>query len=78
MRGEAALKSRLQKETRKNASISPYEAPFSAALHSEMEEQDPPCTGELQQHTQKGNYFTQSSTSVSLNHPHRISFDYLI
>ncbi|KAL6348853.1 hypothetical protein AAG906_033509 [Vitis piasezkii] len=54
LRGEAALKVRLQKETRKNASISPYEAPFVADFHSEMEEQDPPCTGELQQHTQKG------------------------
>ncbi|KAI9173454.1 hypothetical protein LWI28_001589 [Acer negundo] len=59
LRGEAALKARLPKEARKNASISPYERSIAethwpAAFHSQLEEQDPPCVGELLQQTRKG------------------------
>lgn len=59
LRGEAALKTRLPKEAKKNASISPYDKGMTesqriAAFHSEIEDQDPPCIGDLLQHTQKG------------------------
>ncbi|KAL6986005.1 hypothetical protein U1Q18_019373 [Sarracenia purpurea var. burkii] len=59
LRGEAALKARLPKEAKKNATISPYdkgmvEAQRVAAFHSAMEEQDPPCIGDLLQHKKKG------------------------
>ncbi|XWS49723.1 hypothetical protein CRYUN_Cryun12cG0027500 [Craigia yunnanensis] len=59
LRGEAALKARLPKEAKKNAAISPYErsmteAHWSAAFHTQMKEQNPPCEGELLQHTRKG------------------------
>ncbi|XWS49120.1 hypothetical protein CRYUN_Cryun13aG0136400 [Craigia yunnanensis] len=59
LRGEAALKARLPKEAKKNAAISPYErsmseAHWSAAFHTQTKEQNPPCEGELLQHTRKG------------------------
>ncbi|CAL9029352.1 unnamed protein product [Prunus brigantina] len=59
LRGESALKSRLPKETRRNAAISPYdrgmaEIPSAGAFYSQVEEQDPPCVGELLQLTGKG------------------------
>ncbi|GKU95573.1 hypothetical protein SLEP1_g8913 [Rubroshorea leprosula] len=62
LRGEAALKSRLPKEARKNAAISPYERSIAeaqwsaaaAAFHTQIKEQNPPCEGELLQLTQKG------------------------
>ncbi|KAA8521363.1 hypothetical protein F0562_012075 [Nyssa sinensis] len=59
LRGEAALKSRLPKEAMKNAAISPYykhisEDHWIAAYRGEMEEQDPPCIGDLLQYTRKG------------------------
>lgn len=61
MRGEAALKARLPKEARKNASISPYDRGMAAthlgsAFIGQLEEQGPPCVGELLQHTRKGSY----------------------
>lgn len=61
MRGEAALKARLPKEARKNASISPYERGIAEThwpdvFRSQPEEQGPPCAGELLQHTRKGNW----------------------
>ncbi|XP_040988017.1 VAN3-binding protein [Juglans microcarpa x Juglans regia] len=59
LRGEAALKARLPKEAKKNASISPYDrgmigTDWSAGFHSRMVEQSPPFVGELLQVTQKG------------------------
>ncbi|KAM7531097.1 hypothetical protein LguiB_034507 [Lonicera macranthoides] len=60
LRGEAALKARLPKEAaKKNAAISPYdkgmaEAHMVAAFHSEAEEHNPPCIGDLLQYTCKG------------------------
>lgn len=62
MRGEAALKARLPKEAaKKNAAISPYdkgmaEAHMVAAFHSEAEEHNPPCIGDLLQYTRKGKF----------------------
>lgn len=61
LRGEAALKARLPKEARKNASISPYEKGIAEthwpdAFLSQSEEHGPPCAGELLQHTRKGNW----------------------
>ena len=60
LRGEAALKARFPKEAKKNAAISPCdkgmaEAQRVAPFHNEMEEQDPPCVGDLLQDTPKGN-----------------------
>ncbi|GFS42257.1 formyltetrahydrofolate deformylase [Actinidia rufa] len=54
-----ALKARFPKEAKKNAAISPCdkgmaEAQRVAPFHNEMEEQDPPCVGDLLQHTPKG------------------------
>ncbi|KAH7549631.1 hypothetical protein JRO89_XS13G0058500 [Xanthoceras sorbifolium] len=59
LRGEAALKARLPKEARKNASISPYDRSIAenhwpAAFHSQLEQQGPTCAGELLQQTRKG------------------------
>ncbi|XVF52601.1 hypothetical protein PTKIN_Ptkin05aG0031400 [Pterospermum kingtungense] len=60
LRGEAALKSRLPKEAKKNAAISPYErriteAHWSAAFRTQIKDQNnPPCEGELLQNTRKG------------------------
>ncbi|XP_060674173.1 VAN3-binding protein isoform X2 [Ziziphus jujuba] len=59
LRGEAALKARLPKEARKNASISPYDKGMAetnpaAAFLSQMEEQGSLCVGELLQLTRKG------------------------
>ncbi|XVF13404.1 hypothetical protein REPUB_Repub08aG0205000 [Reevesia pubescens] len=58
LRGEAALKARLPKEAKKNAAISPYERSmtethWSASFNTQMKEQNPPCEGELLQHTRK-------------------------
>ncbi|KAJ9147697.1 hypothetical protein P3X46_029826 [Hevea brasiliensis] len=58
LRGEAALKARLPKEARKNASISPYErgmaeTHWGSANIGEVEELAP-CVGEVLQHTRKG------------------------
>ena len=54
------MKARLPKEAKKNAAISPYErsmteAQWPAAFDTQMKEQNPPCEGELLQHTRKGN-----------------------
>ncbi|CAN1195466.1 VAN3-binding protein [Linum perenne] len=64
LRGEAALKSRLPKEPKKNATISPYDRSMSdvdsnsdSVCHLEQqqpEQQGPTCDGELLQHTRKG------------------------
>ncbi|KAK8614053.1 hypothetical protein V6N13_122429 [Hibiscus sabdariffa] len=59
LRGEAALKARLPKEAKKNAAISPYERAmtedhWSADFLTQMREPNPPCEGELLQHTRKG------------------------
>ncbi|KAG4156258.1 hypothetical protein ERO13_D03G163300v2 [Gossypium hirsutum] len=55
LRGEAALKARIPKEAKKNSAISPYaETQWSDALHTQMKDQNPPCQGELLQHTRKG------------------------
>ncbi|KAL5579423.1 hypothetical protein UlMin_011865 [Ulmus minor] len=57
LRGEAALKSRLLKKARKNASISLFDKgilePKSSSLYSKMEEQGSKCVGDLLQVTQK-------------------------
>lgn len=60
LRGEAALKARLPKEAKKNASISPYdkgitETHWIPAFDSQMWERPPPCVGDLLQLTRKGN-----------------------
>ncbi|XVF51767.1 hypothetical protein PTKIN_Ptkin04bG0211000 [Pterospermum kingtungense] len=59
LRGEAALRARLPKEAKKNAAISPYErsmteAHWAAVFNTQMKEQNPPCEGDLLQHTRKG------------------------
>lgn len=64
LRGEAAMKARLPKEAKRSASISPYEkaiagSPSPASFHSEVEEEDLTCVGDLLQLTQKGNSFSQ-------------------
>lgn len=58
------MKARLPKEAKRSASISPYEkaiagSPSPASFHSEVEEEDLPCVGDLLQLTQKGNSFSQ-------------------
>lgn len=50
---------RLPKEAKKNAAISPYERTMTEAYWSpnfltQMKEPNPPCEGELLQHTRKG------------------------
>uniref|UniRef100_A0A6N2KDS2 PH domain-containing protein n=1 Tax=Salix viminalis TaxID=40686 RepID=A0A6N2KDS2_SALVM len=58
LRGEAALKARLPKEARRNAAISPYDRGMASShwtsLNGPLQEQGPPCVGELLQHTKKG------------------------
>ncbi|KAH6771738.1 auxin canalization protein [Perilla frutescens var. frutescens] len=59
LRGEEVMKGRLPKEAKRSASISPYEkstagSPSSAAFHSEADEEDLPCIGDLLQLTGKG------------------------
>lgn len=59
LRGEAAFRSRLPKEGRKIASVSPYDRlmaqnHWATAFNSHMEEQELPCVGELLQFTRKG------------------------
>ncbi|KAA0039725.1 VAN3-binding protein-like [Cucumis melo var. makuwa] len=59
LRGEAAFRSRLPKEGRKIASVSPYDRitaqnHWTTAFNSHMEEQELPCVGELLQFTRKG------------------------
>lgn len=65
LRGEAALRSRLPKDARKNAAISPCErsmaeanlATAAAYLQNHTKEQNPLCEGDLLlQHTQKGKF----------------------
>lgn len=57
LRGESALKARIPKEAKKNSAISPYaETQWSDALHTQTKDQNPPCQGELLQHTRKGNF----------------------
>ncbi|XP_039028689.1 VAN3-binding protein-like [Hibiscus syriacus] len=52
LRGEAALKTRLPKEARKNAAISPYERTMTEARWAA--DFLTPCEGELLQHIRKG------------------------
>ncbi|KAJ8754706.1 hypothetical protein K2173_011121 [Erythroxylum novogranatense] len=71
LRGEAALKARLPKETRKNAAISPYDKGmidnhWDSELSGQYEEQSPPCVGDLLQHTRKG-VLRWKSVSVYIN-----------
>ncbi|KAK9716352.1 hypothetical protein RND81_06G227700 [Saponaria officinalis] len=59
MRAESALRSRLPKDGKKNATISPYDKGLGEVNHldaynSETEDHKFPCVGELQQHTSKG------------------------
>ncbi|KAI9076560.1 hypothetical protein K1719_041546 [Acacia pycnantha] len=59
LRGEAALKARLPKEAKKNASISPYdrgipETHLFPAFDSPVWERPPPCVGDLLLLTRKG------------------------
>lgn len=55
LRGAAALKARLPKETRNNAAIIPYERGLPPATYNfEMEVKEPPCSGELLHRTRKG------------------------
>ncbi|KAK9740596.1 hypothetical protein RND81_03G046800 [Saponaria officinalis] len=60
MRAESALRSRLPKDAKKNATISPYDKGLGEVNHldaynSETEDHKFPCVGELQQHTSKCN-----------------------
>lgn len=60
LRGEAALKSRLPKEAKRNASISPCDRSmveaqsFAAVFPNDMDEHDSPFAGELLHLTRKG------------------------
>ncbi|XP_021767973.1 VAN3-binding protein-like [Chenopodium quinoa] len=59
LRAEAALRSRLPKDAKRNAAISPYDKGLGDAnsvdpYHSETEEPKFPCIGELMQHSKKG------------------------
>ncbi|XP_074268873.1 VAN3-binding protein [Silene latifolia] len=59
MRAESALRARLPKDAKKNASISPYDKGLGDVnqldpYNSESEEHKFPCVGELMQHTTKG------------------------
>lgn len=57
LRAEAALRSRLPKDAKKNAAISPYDKGLGDVLdpyQSEIEDPKFPCVGELMQHTAKG------------------------
>lgn len=59
LRAEAALKSRLPKEPKRNATISPCDRSLTDGqcvdpLLSEIEDPSPPCVGDLLQHTRKG------------------------
>ncbi|KAF9600634.1 hypothetical protein IFM89_011217 [Coptis chinensis] len=54
LRGAAALKARLPKEARNNATIIPYERGLTEICHSELEIMDSPCKGELLLRTQTG------------------------
>ncbi|XP_061337057.1 VAN3-binding protein-like isoform X2 [Gastrolobium bilobum] len=58
LRGEAALKARLPKEGKRNASISPYDRGLPQshfpAFEGHMWERYPPCVGDLFQLTRKG------------------------
>ncbi|KAL9246846.1 hypothetical protein vseg_020334 [Gypsophila vaccaria] len=59
MRAESALRARLPKDAKKNATISPYDKGLGDVnnidpYNSEAEEQKFPCVGELMQHTSKG------------------------
>lgn len=59
MRGEAALRARLPKDSRKNASISPFEkgmAENKPASYSPMEEQSSQFMGDLLQVSPKGKF----------------------
>ena len=67
LRAEAALRARLPKDAKRNASISPYDKGlgevqcFDPFQNNDMEEQKFPCTGELMQHTRQGTHsFLQS------------------
>ncbi|KAL2489670.1 Plant protein of unknown function with plant pleckstrin-like proteiny-like region [Forsythia ovata] len=58
LRGEAALKARLPTEAKRSAAVSPYrkeivDAHSLATFHSQIEEEDPPCVGDLLQHSSK-------------------------
>lgn len=59
LRGEAILKARLPKEPKKNATVSPYDKAITGShkvvtMQCGMDPIDPPCIGELLQHTRKG------------------------
>jgi len=59
LRAEAALRARLPKDAKRNASISPYDKGLGDAycldpFQNELEEEKFPCIGELLQHTKKG------------------------
>ncbi|KAL2472062.1 Plant protein of unknown function (DUF828) with plant pleckstrin-like proteiny-like region [Abeliophyllum distichum] len=59
LRGEAALKARLPTEAKRSAAVSPYrkdivDAHSLATFHNQIEEEDPPCVGDLLQHSRKG------------------------
>lgn len=59
LRAEAALRSRLPKDAKKNAAISPYDKGLGDVLdpyQSEIEDPKFPCVGELMQHTAKGTF----------------------
>ncbi|KAJ1383670.1 Pleckstrin-like, plant [Sesbania bispinosa] len=58
LRGEAALRARLPKEAKKNASISPYdravaESLWLPAIEGQVWDRQPPCVGDLLQLTEK-------------------------
>lgn len=59
LRAEAALRARLPKDGKRNASISPYDKGLGEVqcfdpFQNDMEEQQFPCTGEILQHTKQG------------------------
>ncbi|KAJ8449414.1 hypothetical protein Cgig2_002546 [Carnegiea gigantea] len=71
LRAEAALRARLPKDAKRNASISPYEKGLGDVhcldpFQNELEEQKFPCIGELLQHTEKGGLrWKQVSTYIN-------------
>ncbi|KAL3818216.1 hypothetical protein ACJIZ3_004121 [Penstemon smallii] len=80
LRGEATLKTRLPKEAKRSAAISPYEKgmvvdPRSrASIHSEIEEEDLPFVGDLLQLTRKG-VLRWKHVSIYINKKHQVTIE---
>ncbi|KAL1826391.1 hypothetical protein ACET3Z_004803 [Daucus carota] len=77
LRGEAALKARAPKEGKKTAAISPYDRNVPEArviddLGDESQGRDPPCIGDLLQHTCKG-VFRWKHVSIYINKKYEVT-----